>query len=76
MTADSLIEAWAKEEYRDGVSPGAAARQLCRSLGAGGVAPTLQRLLEDMLADFNRQNHEFVQQRDALRDVLDTVAKQ
>lgn len=50
------IETWAAEEYRDGVSPGAAARQLCRSLGANGVAPTLKRLLEDMLSNANRRS--------------------
>lgn len=50
----NAVERWAAEEYREGVSPGAAARQLCRSLGANGAAPTLQRLLEDMLSDANR----------------------
>ena len=48
------IEGMAAAEYREGVSPGAAARQLCRSLGAHGVAPTLKRLLEDMLSNANR----------------------
>ena len=54
MANENLIEQWAAEEYREGVSPGAAARQLCRSLGANGAAPTLKRLLEDMLANTNR----------------------
>lgn len=51
---ENVIETWAREEYRPGVSPGAAARQLCRSLGASGAAPTLKRMLEDMLSDANR----------------------
>lgn len=50
----NVIEAWARAEYRPGVSPGAAARQLCRSLGASGCAPTLKTMLEEMLADANR----------------------
>lgn len=54
VEAIDQIEVWAAQEYRPGVSPGAAARQLCRSLGANGAAPTLQRLLEDMLAAANR----------------------
>lgn len=54
MSENNPIETWAAEEYREGVSPGAAARQLCRSLGANGVAPTLKRLIEDLLADANR----------------------
>lgn len=50
----NVIEQWAAEEYKAGVSPGAAARQLCRSLGAAGNAPTLKRMLEDLLAKANR----------------------
>lgn len=49
----NVIETWAQEEYRPGVSPGAAARQLCRLLGASSSAPTLKRMLEDMLAGAN-----------------------
>lgn len=52
----NVIEQYAREEYREGVSAGAAARQLCRSLGAHGGAPTLRKMLEDMLADYNRAN--------------------
>ena len=48
------VEQWAEDEYRDGVSPGAAMRQLCRSLGAHGHYPVLQRLMEDVLAQINR----------------------
>jgi len=48
------IESAAAEEYRPGVSPGAAARQLIRTLGCSGHAPTLKRMLEDMLADANK----------------------
>jgi 7-keto-8-aminopelargonate synthetase-like enzyme len=48
------VEQWAKDEYREGVSAGAAARQLCRTLGAVGGYETLQRMIEDMLADRNR----------------------
>ena len=51
MSNDNTIDTWAAVEYREGVSPGAAARQLCRSLGSNGVAPCLKELLEDMLAD-------------------------
>jgi hypothetical protein len=47
----NVIEIWAQLEYRDGISPGAAARQLCAHLGIYGGAPTLERLLEDLLAD-------------------------
>jgi len=49
-----VIEQWAEDEYREGVSAGAAARQLCRTLGSNGAYPTLKRMLEDMLADRNR----------------------
>jgi hypothetical protein len=52
------IEQLTVEEYRPGVSPGAAARQLCRSLGVYGGAPTLKRLIEDMLDDANRSSHD------------------
>lgn len=52
------VEAWARDEYRDGVSASAAARQLCRSLGANGTAPTLKRMLEDMLANANKASHD------------------
>ncbi|MGI6855002.1 hypothetical protein [Mesorhizobium sp. 1B3] len=52
------IEDLAKQEYREGVSAGAAARQLCRSLGAHGGAPVLKRMLEDMLAEANRASHD------------------
>ena len=45
-----VVEMWAEDEYRDGVSAGAAARELCRMLGASGHYPTLQRMLEDLLA--------------------------
>lgn len=65
------IETWAAEEYREGVSPGAAARQLCRSLGAHGVAPTLKRLLEDMLSTANRASFERSQLIDALRTIAE-----
>ena len=51
---ENVIETWARQEYRDGVSPGAAARELCRTLGAIGCAPTLRRMLEELLADRNR----------------------
>lgn len=59
MTDDeSIIEKWAREEYRDGVSSGAAARQLCRLLGMSNASPTLKRILEDMLGDINRASHD------------------
>lgn len=50
----NYVERLARDEFRDGVSAGAAARQLCRSLGATGTATSLKRMLEDMLADANR----------------------
>lgn len=45
-TIDELVEL----EWRPGVSAGAAARQLCRSLGPNSA---LKNLLEAMLADAN-----------------------
>lgn len=50
MTAWDAIEDAARREYRDGVSAGAAARQMVRHLD---LAPTMKRMLEDMLADAN-----------------------
>jgi hypothetical protein len=49
-----IIEQWAEEEYREGVSAGAAARQLFRTLGCSGQYPKLKQMLEDMLTDANR----------------------
>jgi hypothetical protein len=49
------IDAMVKEEYREGVSAGAAARQLCRSLSARSE---LKRMLEDMLGDANKSAHD------------------
>lgn len=71
---DDMIERWAKEEYRRGVSAGAAARQLCRSLGAAGVAPTLKRILEDMLADYNRASSDRAQILDAFDEAAPVEA--
>lgn len=68
------IEVWAKEEYREGVSPGAAARQLCRSLGASGAAPTLKRMLEDMLAAANRASFDRSVILDDFADAAPTAA--
>jgi hypothetical protein len=48
------VEQWAEDEYRDGVSPGAAMRQLCRSLGCSGQYPKLKQMMEDVLAGMNR----------------------
>ena len=70
---DSVIDSLAKQEYRDGVSAGAAVRQLCRSLQS---APNLKRLLEDLLADGNRQAHEIWEQKELTRKVLASVPKQ
>lgn len=56
--SNNVIEQWARDEYREGVSAGAAARQLCRLLGAYDAAPTLQRMLEDMLGDRNMASHD------------------
>lgn len=49
-----ILEQIAREQYREGVSAGAAARQICLVLGASGEYPTFTRMLEDMLADANR----------------------
>jgi hypothetical protein len=54
----NAIEQWANEEYREGVSPEAAARQLCRSLGVSGEYPTLKRMLEGMLENSNKNDHD------------------
>lgn len=54
----NAIEEFAKEEFQPGVSAGAAARQLCRTLGACGYAPTLKRMLEELLASANVASHE------------------
>lgn len=64
----NMIDVLTEREYpevKDGAaapSPGAAARQLCRSLDA---APNLKRLLEDMLSAQNRASHEFSRERDS-----------
>lgn len=48
------IEKIVKGEWKPGSSAGAVARQVCRELGCSGRAPTLKKLLEEMLADANR----------------------
>lgn len=75
MLTENVIETWAKEEYREGISAHAAARQLCRSLGCYGHAPVLKKMLEDLLAEANKSSHEYAMQRNALRTVLDDVNK-
>lgn len=50
-TVSELVE----REWRPGVSTGAAARQVCRSLDPG---TPLRRLLEELLADANRASRE------------------
>jgi hypothetical protein len=52
----NVIEKWTQEVFKVGVSAGAAARQLCRSLGAHGEAPTLKSMLETMLAEANKES--------------------
>ncbi len=64
---ENMIETWAAEEYREDVSAGAAARQLCRSLGIAGSAPTLRRLLEDLLGEANDRAREI---RELKRELL------
>lgn len=56
----SHVENLAREEYPETglVSAGAAARQLCRSLGLSGHYPRIRLLLEDMLAQSNKDAHE------------------
>ncbi|MEO9230893.1 MAG: hypothetical protein ABI216_18375 [Devosia sp.] len=75
MSDENIIETWAKEELRPGVSPGAAARQLCRSLGAHGVAPTLKAMFEEMLADANRASFDRSMILDAFRDAAPAAAQ-
>lgn len=65
-----VVEQWAEDEYRPGVSAGAAARQLCRMLGSNGAYPTLQRMLEDMLADRNRASFD----RSCILSAVDVAA--
>ena len=48
---DELVAA----EWREGVSAGAAARQVCRSLS---FDTPLRNLLEELLADANRASHD------------------
>lgn len=52
------LEKLVAEEWPDGRSPEAAARELCRSLGVAGIAPTLQRLLTDMIGRANFAAHD------------------
>jgi len=52
----NTIEKWAKEEYTEGASAGAAARQLCLHLGIHDEAPTLKKLLEELLEEANRSS--------------------
>jgi hypothetical protein len=66
----NVIEQWCQAEYREGVSAGAAARQLCRTLGCFDEAPTLKRMLEDMLADANRASFD----RASILRAVDDVA--
>jgi hypothetical protein len=67
-----MIESWVADEYRTGISAHAAARQLCRRLED---FPNLKRLIEDLLADANRQNFEQGQTTDTLREVLSAIPK-
>lgn len=62
-----VVELWAEQEYVDGVSAGAAARQLCRNLSSNGAYPTLKRMLEDMLSEANREAHIRAKLLDAAR---------
>lgn len=47
------LEAFVAREWPEGRSAGAAARELVRALGVRGLAPTLQRLLTDLLGQIN-----------------------
>jgi hypothetical protein len=64
----NIIDVLAEREYpeaQEGAarpSPGAAVRQLCRSIDS---APHLRRLLEDLLSAQNRASHEFSRERDS-----------
>jgi hypothetical protein len=52
----NVIEKRSQDEFKDGASAGAAARQICLHLGIHNEAPTLKRLLEELLADANRSS--------------------
>lgn len=65
------IDAMVKEEYREGVSAGAAARQLCRSLSR---TSELRRMLEDMLGDANRSAHDRYRILEAFREASPEAA--
>lgn len=58
--ADEL-EALVRQEWPEGRSAGAAARELCRWLGAHGKAPTLVKMLQEMSANLNRANSDRAQ---------------
>ena len=55
MTDHKTIDDLVKHEWREGVSAGAAARQICRSLGS---ASPLKLLLEAMLDEANETAQE------------------
>lgn len=48
------VEALIEQESTPGRSPGAIARELCRTLGCSGNYPLLKALLEELLADCSR----------------------
>lgn len=52
------LEKLVADEWPAGRSAEAAARELCRSLGVSGIAPTLQRLLTDMIGRANFAAHD------------------
>ncbi|WP_414461851.1 hypothetical protein [Hyphomicrobium sp. DY-1] len=75
MTEKPVIEKWAEDEYREGVSAGAAMRQLCRLLGCSGAYPKLKEMMEDVLADRNRASFDRSQILAAFREAAPEAAE-
>lgn len=73
MIGTEAIEMWTSQEYREGVSPNAAARQLCRSLGANGQAPSLKGLLEDMIGEANESYLDYSMAVESIRELVSII---
>lgn len=69
------VEWWARRAYYAGRSAGAAARDLISDLGSNGCAPTLQRMLVDLLDDANRASHAHSETTETLREVVRDIPK-
>jgi hypothetical protein len=67
------VEQLVRDEWKPGVSAGAAARQLAASLRCADRTSPLAALLEDMLASSNRCGHKVIRARTALRWLLHAI---